>query len=104
MQKERYDNLLAAIELERKAEEDHHRSLSAGKSITEKIESGIVWYPVQELSQNYTVGEQIELTFERTKQLDTPHKLKSGVGCHIFKLDGTQKSQEWRGVRRATSV
>lgn len=90
--------MLAAIELERKAEEDHHRSLSAGKSIAEKIEAGIVWYPVQELSQNYTVGEQIEITFERTKQLDTPHKLKSGVGCHIFKLDGTQKSKEWRGV------
>lgn len=98
MGNERYDNLLKAIELERKAEEDHHRALSSGKSITEKVESGIVWYPVQELSQNYTVGEQIELTLERTKHLDTPHKFKSGVGCHVFKMDGTYKSKEWRGV------
>jgi len=98
MGNERYDNLLTAIELERKAEEKHHRSLSAGKSIAEKIESGIVWYPLLEINQHYTVGEQIELTFERTKQLDSPHKLKSGVGCHIFKLEGAQRSKEWRGV------
>ena len=95
---DRYRKLSDAIDAERKAEEAHYRSLSAEKTKAERIESGILWYPVVLLSQVYTVGEQVELVFERTKNLDSPHKLKSGAGCTVFKADGNSNLIELRGV------
>ncbi len=94
----RYNNIIAAIEHERAAEEQHYKALSANKSIAERIDSGILWYPLSPLSQVYTVGEQIEMTFERTKHLDKSHKLRSGMGCHLFKMDGNQKVIELRAT------
>jgi len=94
----RYKAILDAIECERAAEEAHYRSLASNRTIAERIESGIVWYPLNPLGQVYTVGEQIELTFERTKKLDQPHKLKSGMGCHLFKLEGNQRLLELRAT------
>lgn len=95
---ERYKQLSQAIDYERKAEEAFYRSLSEEKSKAERIESGILWYPVVLVKQVYTVGEQIELVFERTKNLDSPHKLKSGSGCTVFKADGNSNQIELRGV------
>ena len=94
----RYQKVIAAIEHERAAEEEHYRALSADKSIAERIDSGILWYPLSPISQTYTVGEQIEMTFERTKQLEKSHKLRPGMGCHLFKMDATQKVIELRAT------
>ena len=94
----RYKRIVAAIEYERVAEEEHYKALSANKSIAERIESGILWYPLSSVSQVYTVGEQIEMTFERTKQLDKSHKLRPGMGCHLFKIEGSQKVIELRAT------
>ena len=94
----RYKNIVAAIEYERAAEEAHYKALSANKSIAERIESGILWYPLSPIDQVYTVGEQIEMTFERTKHLDKSHKLRPGMGCHLFKMDSTQRVIELRAT------
>lgn len=81
---DRYKNLLEAIEAERKEEAAFYSSLSENKSYSEKIESGILWYPLDLISHHYTVGEKIEVKLERTKHFDTPHKLKSGIACKLF--------------------
>jgi len=94
----RFKNLLLAIDEERKAEEAYFTNLSVHKTLVERVDSGILWYPVVTTSTVYTVGEQIEISFERTKNLDAPHKLKAGVGCRIFKVDGTSEQSSFRGV------
>ena len=96
--KQRFTDLLSAINKERTAEELYFAKLSAHKSLAERVESGILWYPVVTTAVNYTVGEQIEMTFERTKQLDLPHKLKSGTGCRLFKLESGKELSSFRGV------
>ncbi|MCB0686127.1 MAG: AAA family ATPase [Saprospiraceae bacterium] len=59
--KDRYLRLRKAVELERAAEEIYFRNLAASKSIKERIDSGIVWYPVDISRQHYTIGEYVEL-------------------------------------------
>jgi len=101
---DRYQRLLDGIDEERKAEELYYRKLSQDKSIAERLESGIVWFPVTIEKSVYTVAEQIELTVERTKYIDMPHKFKSGVGCRLFRLEGSAEIDSVRaivsGVRR----
>jgi len=95
---DRYDQLLEAIEFEREEEHNYYQSLSKDKSIKEKIEAGILWYPLEIIKQHYSVGEQIEVIFEKTKNLNLPHKLKSGAGCLLFARQGEEKSIEIKGV------
>ena len=81
--KARFKVLLEAIESERKQEEDYYRNLSQLKSAKERIESGILWHPLRLNKKFYTVGEFIELQFEKTKNLNKPHKLKVGAGVTV---------------------
>jgi len=57
----RYKRLLDSIEAERQAEEEYFRKLSTSKTTKERIESGILWQPVEISRQHYTVGEYVEL-------------------------------------------
>ena len=96
MKYQRYHNLLKAIEEEIKNEEAYYRELSKSATSKDKIESGILWYPVDIVKQRYTIGEFVEIEVERTKHLDKSHKLKTGVGCTVFKqLD---ERQEYKGT------
>ena len=96
MKHQRYYNLLKAIEEERKNEEAYFRELSKSATPKDKIESGILWYPVDIVKQRYTIGEFVEIEVERTKHLDKSHKLKTGIGCTVFKqLD---ERQEYKGT------
>ena len=95
---DRYTLLLQAIDQERDAEAKYFSQLSEGKSIAERLDSGILWFPVVITNKVYSVGEQIELTVERTKHLDVPHKFKSGVGCRIFRFEGNSETNSIRGV------
>lgn len=94
--KDRYLQILDAIEEERKSEEIYYRNLSAQKTIQQKAEAGIIWYPVQINSMHYTVGEYIEIEVERKKGVTDSHKFKSGKGCTLF-YEGQEKKQ-FKGV------
>jgi len=95
---DRYQILIEAIDHERKEEEEYYTSLSKNKSLKEKIESGILWYPVDVLSHHYSVGEQIEVNVERRKHQDTPHKLRSGMACQIFGRVGNEDTFSAKAV------
>lgn len=97
-EQDRYDVLLQAIELERKEEERYYQSLAADRTVKEKIESGILYYPLQVLSQHYTVGEKIEVTLERYKNVNQPHKLKSGIAAILFARSGNEQHLSTKGV------
>jgi len=97
-QEDRYKTLLEAIEHERLEEENYYISLADNKSLTEKIDSGILWYPVDMVSHYYSIGEKIEVNVERIKHLNTPHKLKSGMACQIFGRVGNENAFSAKGV------
>ena len=81
----RYDRLKEAIEAERAQEEQYYNSLAKTKSIQERLDSGLMWWPVQINKRHYTVGEFVEVELERTKMLGNSHRMKVGNGVKIFK-------------------
>jgi len=86
---DRYEMLTKAVEAERKQEQIYFQNLSKQKSKSEKVESGIMWYPCVINRKHYTVGELIELELERTKNLDSHHKIKVGVGANLI-IEGVE--------------
>lgn len=92
----RYERILDALEMERRAEEIYYRKLSADKTITQRVESGIAWFPVEIVKSQYTIGEFVEVVVERSKEKLLPHKFKTGVGANLFMLD--DKITQYPGV------
>ena len=93
--KDRYDQLLEAIEEERKEEEFYYKQLLSHKSLKEKSASGVLWYPCHFSRSHFTVGEQIELELELPIDKLGPHKLRAGAGVTIFI---TEEEGTHRGV------
>ncbi len=89
---DRYKTMLAAIEHERKSEEKYYAQLSTQKSISEKVEAGILLTHLSLEKRYYTVGEYIELKFQRTKNVKAPHKFKVGTGCQVIVESDRTKS------------
>lgn len=94
--KDRYLQIIDAIEEERKSEEIYYRNLSSQKTLQQKSEAGILWYPIDINSMHYTVGEYVEIEVERRRGVDKPHKFKTGKGCVLF-YEGEEK-KEFKGV------
>ena len=87
MEKNRYQNLLDAIEAERAEEEKYYLDLKTQDSRQDKIKAGVLVYPLSLERNNYTIGERIELVLFRTKNKEFHHKFKVGVACTIT-IDG----------------
>ncbi len=97
-QDDRYEQIIDAIEAERAAEEAYFRNLQAKKNLKEKVEAGILWYPVQVVKKYYTIGEYIEIIVERTGNNLGTHKFKSGVGCEFFTIKSNGEKLSFSGV------
>lgn len=93
---DRYRQLLDATELERAQEEAYFRNLGANKTLKEKSDSGILWYPVQITQKHYTVGEYVEVVVQRIKPESGRHQFRVGAGCVIFSQGAV--NQEFSGT------
>ncbi len=95
--------LIDATEAERLAELEYFRGLSAKKSLKEKVESGMAWYPIEITKAHYTLGEAIEVVIQRPA-IKGSHSFKTGTGCQLSFLDqdGAQYSGTVSFVRRDT--
>lgn len=79
LMEDRYDVLKRALEIERKTEEDYFRQLSTSKSYKERIESGVMWYPVSIDKMHYTIAEKVEVEV-------SPSVPSSSAGRNSFKV------------------
>lgn len=96
--KDRYNKILDALEVERTAEEKYFRNLQLKKNLKEKVEAGILWYPVQVVKKYYTIGEYIEIIVERKAINAGTHKFKSGIGCEFFTIKSNGERSSFQGV------
>ena len=84
--------MINAIEQERLAEEKYYKTISTQKTVDERVSAGVLLTHLKLENRYYTVGEHIELKFSRTKDIDSPHKFKVGVGCQVLLEAETTKS------------
>jgi ATP-dependent RNA/DNA helicase IGHMBP2 len=87
----RYHQLITAIDAERKEEEAFFKKMHLNKGIKEKLESGFIWYPVQIIRKNYTIGEYVEVTIEKAKENEIPHKFSEGAAASIFNIQNERR-------------
>lgn len=87
-----------AIQAERKSEEDFFRSISSTKSFKERINAGVLWYPIEIVQKHYTIGEyvEIEVTPVTPSAGQNYHGFKVGAGV-IFFVNREEKT-EYRGT------
>jgi len=95
---DRYDRLLEAIEWERKTEETFFKQLQSKKTNAEKVQAGILWYPVVIVKKYYTIGEQVEIIVERKVKDSMSHRFKTGMGCEVFTVNSSGEKESLKGV------
>jgi ATP-dependent RNA/DNA helicase IGHMBP2 len=83
----RIEQLIKAINCERKQEEDFFERYNAQRTIQERVNAGILWYPIQINRKSFTIGEYLEVEIERTKNIDKPHKIAVGTSAQLFHQD-----------------
>ena len=91
MDNNRYLTLLDAIEAERAEEEAYYLNLKTQDTRQDKIEAGILIFPLSLERSNYTIGERIELVLYRTKNKNLNHKFKVG-GAINLSIDGRKEA------------
>ena len=91
-EKDRLDILLEAIEHERKNEENYYLNVQANKPISEKVENGVAWYPIEITKKHYTVGEYVEIEVERKQTDQKHHRIRTGSGVSLFINQSNEKT------------
>jgi superfamily I DNA and/or RNA helicase len=87
----RYLTLLKALEAERSNELAYFKNINDNKSNKQKIDLGVLWYPVEISRKSYGNGDFIEIEIKKLKHLDTSHQFKEGVAATFFNVQDARK-------------
>lgn len=93
---DRYQQLLKAIDAERKHDEAFYKNLNLSKGIKEKVDEGFSWYPVRIIRKSYSVGEHIEVEIERSATHEKSHKFSEGMAVSLFNMQNERT--DFKGV------
>lgn len=75
---------LELLRLERQADLEQYRQKVLMRSLHERTNEGVTWYPVRFLRDYIGTGERIIVELERTNHLDQPHSFQSGRLVSLF--------------------
>lgn len=92
-------NNLELIRLERQADLEYYRQKVLLRSLHQRTEDGVTWYPVR-LKRDYIgTGERLTLEVERTNHLDQSHAFQSGKSVSVFSnASGKPEKEHVNGV------
>ena len=75
---ERIKRILKGLDFEQRQEEAFFKEVNQSKSIKDRIEAGVLWYPVSIDKVHYTIAEKLEIEM-------TPGTMRAAVGRNKFK-------------------
>lgn len=92
-------NNLELVRLERQADLEYYRQKVLLRSLHQRTEDGVTWYPVR-LKRDYIgTGERLTLEVERTNHLDQSHAFQSGKSVSVFSnASGKPEKEHVNGV------
>lgn len=95
---ERIDRLRKALDFEQKQEEAYFREFNKFKSIKERVEAGVVWYPVSIDKVHYGIAEKIEIEVSPARLSASADKssFKEGMSA-VFFANGEERT-EYKGT------
>jgi superfamily I DNA and/or RNA helicase len=74
------------LKLEKQEDLKQFQSYLLPLSLTEKREKGYLWHPLQIVHQGFSIGENIKITFERTKNKGSEHVFKAGNPVRLSEI------------------
>jgi superfamily I DNA and/or RNA helicase len=90
---------LELIRMERLADLEYYRQKVLLRSLHQRTEDGVTWYPVR-LKRDYIgTGERLTIEVERTNHIDRPHAFQSGKSVSVFSnASGKPEREHVNGV------
>lgn len=90
---------LELIRMERLADLEYYRQKVLLRSLHQRTEDGVTWYPVR-LKRDYIgTGERLTIEVERTNHIDKPHAFQSGKSVSVFSnATGKPEKEHVNGV------
>lgn len=90
---------LELIRMERTADLEYYRQKVLLRSLHQRTEDGVTWYPVR-LKRDYIgTGERLTIEVERTNHIDKPHAFQSGKSVSVFSnASGKPEKEHVNGV------
>ena len=90
---------LELIRMERLADLEYYRQKVLLRSLHQRTEDGVTWYPVR-LKRDYIgTGERLTIEVERTNHIDKPHAFQSGKSVSVFSnASGKPEKEHVNGV------
>jgi ATP-dependent RNA/DNA helicase IGHMBP2 len=85
--KKRMNDLLDGISHERTHEAAVFTQIQEHKSIQQKVNMGLMWYPVEMKRKSFSIGDYLEIEIERTKHLDKNHRITVGASAQLVHSD-----------------
>ncbi|MEM9822333.1 MAG: AAA domain-containing protein [Bacteroidota bacterium] len=84
--------------LKKEKEEDleRYRRQQQELTLTEKLDRGLCWHPLQVKKEGYTFGERAFVTVERTTRLNEAHQMRAGAPVDLYSgaVDKFSKSEK----------
>lgn len=96
------DNLkktLDLIRLERQADLEYYRQKVLLRSLHQRVQDGVTWYPVRLRKDYIGTGERLIIEVEKTNQVDQAHAFQSGKSVSVFSnASGKPEKEHVNGV------
>jgi len=86
-----------ALEAEKLEDIERHRAIIEEHSLSDRRKKGWTWHPVRPLDLGYTFGDKAYVELERTKDLDSSHKFRSGQPVRIY-IEDEDDDREVSGI------
>jgi len=81
---EHFTHLLALLRQEREEDLQQYLKQVKERPLSERVEQGYAWYPLQVVQTGFSLGEKAYVIVERTTRRDEPHQLRAGQSVNLF--------------------
>lgn len=98
---ERLEHLLQLLTIEREEDLKQYRQNVLERSLKERCEKGVSWYPVELKHMRIGLGDRIILEVNRTQHMEKPQSLQSGSTVSVFGMQGNDEVGQVTGVAAA---
>ncbi|MEM6641363.1 MAG: AAA domain-containing protein [Bacteroidota bacterium] len=85
-----FEKQLVLLKKEKDADYAQYQARMMNTSITERVQNGVTWYPIQIESDFASTGDRLTLEVRRTKNIGSKHAFQAGVVVGLFGQDAKE--------------
>jgi len=93
-----FKKLTDLVALEYEAEKETYFQRLKKLSLSERRAKGYAWFPLNIVSQSYSIGQIPTIKVSRTKGVDLPHQFKGGSQVELFTLQEEANGGKIKGI------